>query len=229
VAQRAAILPQPLLERIRFHRSRLSVVSGSKPTHTESIRAPTPLHPGRSDEESRGKPTKERNVDTNKQKKNRVFAGRTRKLLALAVAGVLTMGIGVAYAAWTASGSGIGYAKASSAQGLGTLDTSATTAATLYPGATGDVKLKIDNPNPYPVRITAVSGAGTITSDKGSACDSSTGVSFTNQTALTLDVPASSSGTFTLAGAVAMSNASDNSCQGAVFSIPVSLSGGSNA
>jgi hypothetical protein len=167
-------------------------------------------------------------VDT-KQKKNRVFAGRTRKLLALAVAGVLTMGIGVAYAAWTASGSGIGYAKASSAQGLGTLDTSATTAATLYPGATGDVKLKIDNPNPYPVRITAVSGAGTITSDKGSACDSSTGVTFTNQTALTLDVPASSSGTFTLAGAVAMSNASDNSCQGAVFSIPVSLSGGSNA
>jgi hypothetical protein len=163
-----------------------------------------------------------------KQKK-RFAGGRKRKLVTLALAAVLTVGIGVAYAAWTASGSGTGYAKAGSAQALSTLDASATTAATLYPGATGDAKLKIDNPNPYPVRITAVSGNGTINSDKGTACDSSTGVSFTDQTGLTLDVPASSSATFTLSGAVAMSNASDNSCQGAVFSIPVSLSGASHA
>jgi hypothetical protein len=74
-----------------------------------------------------------------------------------------------------------------------------------------------------------VSGAGTITSDKGAACDASTGVTFTNQSGLTLDVPASTSATFTLSGSVAMSNASDNSCQGAVFTVPVSLSGASNA
>jgi hypothetical protein len=142
---------------------------------------------------------------------------------------VLVAAASVAYAAWTASGGGSGYAKASSAQALSTLDTSATTSATLYPGATGDVKLKINNPNPYPVRITGVGGNGTITSDKGSACDASTGVTFTNQSGLALDVPAASSATFTLSGAVAMTNASDNSCQGAVFTIPVSLSGGSNA
>ena len=134
----------------------------------------------------------------------------------------------VAYAAWTASGSGQGYAKAGTAQLLTTVDVSATTPATLYPSGTGNVLLRINNPNPYPVQVTTVNGNGTITSDKGALCDASTGVTFTNQTGLTLNVPASSAATFTLTGAVAMSNASDNTCQGAVFTIPVSLSGASN-
>ena len=147
-------------------------------------------------------------------------------------AGSLLFGIiavtAVAYAAWTASGSGQGYAKAGTAQLLTTVDVSATTPATLYPSGTGNVLLRINNPNPYPVRVTTVNGNGTITSDKGGACDAATGVTFTNQSGLTLDVPASSAATFTLTGAVAMSNASDNTCQGAVFTIPVSLSGASN-
>ena len=40
-------------------------------------------------------------------------------------------------------------------------------------------------------------------------------------------MPANDQATFTLSGAVAMSNASDSTCQGAVFTIPVSLSGAS--
>ena len=135
----------------------------------------------------------------------------------------------IAYAAWTATGAGSGSAKASTAQVLTTVDESATTLATLYPGATGNVKLHITNPNPYPVRVTSVTGSGAIDSDTTAACDASTGVSFTNQTGLTLDVPASSDATFTLANAVAMVNASHNDCQGAVFTIPVTLTGASNA
>jgi hypothetical protein len=133
----------------------------------------------------------------------------------------------VAYAAWKASGSGQGYAKAGTAQLLTTVDVSATTSATLYPSGTGNVLLRINNPNPYPVQVTTVNGNGTITSDKGALCDASTGVVFTNQTVI-LNVPASSAATFPLNGAVAMNNASDNTCQGAVFTIPVSLSGASN-
>ena len=135
----------------------------------------------------------------------------------------------IAVAAWLSGGTGSGFAKATTAQALATVDVSATTPATLYPGATGDVSLDIDNPNPYPVRVTTVSGNGTITSDAGGACDASTGVVFTDQTGLTLDVPANSDVSFTLTGAVSMTNASHNSCQGAVFTIPVSLSGQSNA
>ena len=157
---------------------------------------------------------------------------RERKWFRRITAASLLFGImavaSVAYAAWTASGSGQGYAKAGTALGLTTVDVSASTTATLYPSGTGNVLLRINNPNPYPVQVTSVSGSGTVTSDKGAACDASTGVSFTNQTGLTLNVPAGSAATFTLTGAAAMSNASDNSCQGAVFTIPVSLSGASS-
>ena len=110
-------------------------------------------------------------------------------------------------------------------------DASASTSADLYPGATGAVKLKVTNPNSFPVRITAVSkqAAGSITSDKGAACNASTGVTFTDQSGLTLDLAAGATSTFTLSGAVSMSNASDNSCQGAIFTIPVDVTAVSNA
>ena len=96
----------------------------------------------------------------------------------------------VAYAAWTASGGGQGYAKAGTAQALTTVDVSASTTATLFPSGTGDVLLKINNPNPYPVTVATVTGSGAVTSDKGPACNASTGVTFVNQTGLSLTVPA---------------------------------------
>lgn len=137
---------------------------------------------------------------------------------------------GIAIGAWSVSGSGTGFAKASNASAITIADASASTSADLYPGVTGAAKLKVSNPNPFPVRITAVSENGAITSDKGATCDASTGVTFVNQSSLTLDLLANETNkVFTLAGAVSMSNASDNACQGAVFSIPVSVTAISNA
>jgi hypothetical protein len=133
----------------------------------------------------------------------------------------------VALAAWVTNGTGAGYARAGSAQALTTVDVSASTTASLYPGATGNVSLRINNPNPYNVVVTDVTGNGAITSDKGAACNASTGVTFTDQTGLSLAVPAGTAVTFPLNGTVAMSNASDTSCQGAVFTIPVALTGSS--
>jgi hypothetical protein len=151
---------------------------------------------------------------------------RRSTLLAVLALGVI--GAGVAVAAWNVTGSGSGYAKAGSASALTIEDATASTVADLYPGATGAAKLKVTNPNLFGVRITTVTGAGAITSDKGASCDAATGVAFTNLTGQTLDVAAGAMQTFTLAGAVAMSNASDDACQGAVFTIPVSVSGVSN-
>jgi hypothetical protein len=85
------------------------------------------------------------------------------------------------------------------------------------------VKIKVTNPNAFAVTVTGVSGAGSITSDKGAGCDASTGVTFTNQTGLTQSVGAGATVTFTLSGAAAMSTASVTSCQGGVFTIPVTL------
>ena len=155
----------------------------------------------------------------------------SRKLflvVAVAVAGV-TAAIGIA--AWVTSGSGPGYAKATSSSALSLSDASAAATADLYPGATGAVKVKVTNPNSFAVRITSVVKQATvaISSDKGAACNAATGVSFADQTGLALDIAAGATATFTLAGAVSMSNASDNSCQGATFTIPVEVTGASNA
>src|SRR5437764_5896826 len=104
--------------------------------------------------------------------------------LAVAVIGALFAIVGLVYAAWTTNGTGSGYAKAGTAQSLSTVDVSASTTATLYPGVSGDVLIKFDNPNPYAVTVTAVSLNGTnanITPDAGHAGCTTTGVSFTNQ------------------------------------------------
>ena len=154
-----------------------------------------------------------------------------RKLFLLLAAGAAVALAAVAAAAWLTSGSGPSYAKAVTASALTVGDASAATSADLYPGATGAVKLKVTNPNSFPVRITSVSKqtGASITSDKGAACNASTGVTFTDQTSLGLDLAAGATATFTLTGAVTMSNASDNSCQGALFTIPVDVSAASNA
>ena len=158
-----------------------------------------------------------RNLST----KHRIVGGA----VTLLVLGV----VGLVYAAWTASGTGNGYAKAQSAQALTTVDVSATTPATLYPGATGNVLIRITNPNPYPVEVTDITGNGAITPDAGHAACTTTGVTYTDQTGLTIDVPASGQTETTLNNAAQMSNASSNGCQGATFTIPVSLTGASDA
>ena len=160
-----------------------------------------------------------------------------KKALVLALAVAAASIASLAFAAWLSSGTGSAYAKAGSAEVLSTVDVSASTTATLYPGATGDALIKISNPNPYPVRITSVSLNGTntdITPDAGHATCSPTGVSFSNRTGLTIDVPAKSGGVnglveATLTGAVSMANTSSTNCQGATFTIPVTFSGSSNA
>ena len=142
---------------------------------------------------------------------------------------VLVLGVvGAVYAAWTTSGTGSGYAKAGSSQALTTSDVSATTTGDLYPGADGNVELQINNPNAFPVRVTSISGNGSVTADTGHASCTTTGVTFTDQTGQTIDVPAGGNTSVTLNGAAHMSNASDNGCQGATFTIPVSLTGASN-
>jgi hypothetical protein len=142
---------------------------------------------------------------------------------------VLVVGVvGLVYAAWVTSGTGSGYAKSTSAQNLTT--SVVVPSATLYPGANGDVAVTINNPNPYPVQVTAISnGTGAITGTGGTGTCTTTGVTFTNQTGLTIAVAANSSTTSTLTGAAHMSNASDDGCQSATFTIPVALTGASNA
>ena len=159
-----------------------------------------------------------------------------RGLTTFAATGAAVVVTSFVFAAWTTNGTGSATTKAGNASALSTVDASASTDATLYPGVSGDVTLRISNPNAFPVRVTAVSLNGdnsNITADAGHSGCSPTGVSFTDQTGLTIDVPAKSGGTngaatATLTGAAAMSNASVNACQGATFTVPVTLTGSSS-
>jgi hypothetical protein len=156
-------------------------------------------------------------------KRRLIFAAVTVMVLAIASLG---------YAAWTSAGNGSGVAKASTAQALTTV--TATASAGLYPGANAALSLQVSNPNPYPVTVTDVTGNGTITADAShSTCGQDathpTGVTYTDQHNLSISVPANGTTSVSVSNSVHMSNASDNSCQGATFTIPVSLSGSSAA
>jgi hypothetical protein len=155
-----------------------------------------------------------------------------RRLIFGAVTVMALVIASLGYAAWTSAGNGSGVAKASTAQGLTTV--AATASVGLYPGATADLALKVSNPNPYPVTVTDVTGNGTITADAShSTCGQDgthpTGVTYTDQHNLTIAVPANGSTQVAVSNSVHMGNASDNSCQGATFTVPVSLTGASAA
>jgi hypothetical protein len=155
----------------------------------------------------------------------------------LAVAGIAS----AAWADWLANGDGNAYASAGTAQVLTT--NVVTTDATLYPGVTGDSTISINNPNPYPVKITRIewnpSDGVQATPVAGSTCNN-TGVYFgdfsTNNigsggvlTGLDLEVGKGTSAQFTLPKTVHMINGSEDGCQGATFSIKVHVTGASNA
>jgi len=155
-----------------------------------------------------------------------------RRLIFAAVAVMALVIVSLGYAAWTSAGNGTGVAKASTAQPLTTV--AATASAGLYPGATAALSLQVSNPNPYPVTVTDVTGNGSITADAShSTCGQDathpTGVTYADQHNLSIAVPANGTTSVSVSNSVHMSNASDNSCQGATFTIPVSLTGASSA
>ena len=161
----------------------------------------------------------------------RSFIRPERKLgrYAIPLVGVPLVGVlaTASYAAWTTNGSGSASAKAGTSTAL-TTSAVAVTTGLLYPnGPTGDVKITVNNPNPYAVRITQIAGSGTVTAAGGTGTCTTTGVTFTTQNG-TFDVAANNSATFTFTGAASMSNASENGCQNATFTIPVTLTGASN-
>jgi hypothetical protein len=131
---------------------------------------------------------------------------------------------GGAFGYFTSSGKTTGSAS------TGTMQTVTVSAATvapstpLLPGGSGDVTLKVTNPNNFAVTLVSVTATGgNITADSGHSGCTTTGVTFTNQTGLRTSIPASSTTTIDLSGAASMSTASSAGCQGATFSIPVTI------
>ena len=144
---------------------------------------------------------------------------------ALAVAGIL---VGVAVAAWTASGSGSGSASATTASNLTISPGTPSTA--LFPTGSADVAATIANPNKYKVHVSQIN-LGAVTVDAAhSGCNVSS-VSVTSpQTngGSGWDIAADGgSVNVSLANAVSMTNGANDACQGATFSVALTLTGAS--
>ena len=141
--------------------------------------------------------------------------------------GILLAG-SVAFAWWTASGTGTGYASADSVTPVDTLSVAAiaATADDLYPGGTAALQIEIRNQNPFPVKVTAINGNGSPASGNAT-CDLAGSVSFTDVdlSGSPLTIAANStSGVVAYTNAVAMDGPSAvDACQGQLFSIPVSI------
>jgi predicted ribosomally synthesized peptide with SipW-like signal peptide len=149
---------------------------------------------------------------------------RTALLVVPAAALAIGLAAGGAYAYFSSSGKGTNGATVGTMQTV-TLVTATTAPSTpLLPGGSGDAVVKITNPNGFAVTLVSVTSAsGSITADSGHAACTTTGVSFTSQTGLSTTIAASSTVTVDLPGAVSMSTSSSAGCQGATFSIPVTI------
>lgn len=148
---------------------------------------------------------------------------RKRPFLIAVSAGCLTAGLGTgaAWAYFTSSGSGAGGASVGSMRTVTLQDATATPSAPLMPGGTGDVTLQVTNPNTFPVTLTRVDGNGTITA--GTPGCTVTGVTFANQDTLSSPIAGGATIAVDLPNAVSMDATSSAGCQGAKFSIPVTI------
>ena len=148
-----------------------------------------------------------------------------RTLIATVIAGILLgLSTGLAFAYFRTTGSGSGSGKVATPQAVSVVAFAGGDAPTslLQPGGSADVMLRLNNPNASSVTLTAVSFGSPITVDTGHAACTTTGVSFANQSALSISVPSGAS-LIHIPGAAAMDTTSQSACQGATFSVPVTL------
>ena len=141
----------------------------------------------------------------------------------VAFAAFTALSTGMAYALWSAGGTGPGQAKALTAQSITV--TAATATADLYPGFTaGDVFFTLTNPNPYAVTMTSMT-PGTVTSSNPGTCPASN-VTVAAASGLSLAVGANAtSSTLSIVDVVSMAIAAPDGCQGVTFTVALTLSG----
>ena len=152
-------------------------------------------------------------------------ARRVSRLLvagAIATASVLTGG--VAFAWWSTTGSGSGSATTGTTVAL-TTSASTPSGTVLVPGGSAPLVITVTNPNAGSVTITSVqldtSRSVTVSGEAGTCTAPPLTVSATPS----LVLAGGATTTFTVPNAVTLGSAAANGCQGATFTLPVTLTG----
>ena len=150
---------------------------------------------------------------------------RIRRLSPFLVVAVvaLTAGLGTggAYAYWSASAGGSGTASTGTPSPISVVAASGTVSSTLVPGGTADLLVALNNPNSFPVTLTAVASNGVVTGAPAGCVTS--GVTVPTSTGLSITVASGANVVVHVPAGAAMSVGSDSACQGGAFSIPISV------
>jgi hypothetical protein len=151
--------------------------------------------------------------------------GARRLVVVAAVVAALAAAGAVAYAFQTTNGSAATTASTSGVQpvSVASLVAGDATTSSLQPGGTADVVVRVQNPNAFAVRLENVTANGSVTSSGGTGTCGASGVSLVAQSGLGITIAAGTSTLVDLPGAATMATTSPTGCQGATFSIPVSL------
>ncbi len=163
------------------------------------------------------------------------FNKKTSAVLGAAVAATLSAGI--ASAVWTSptgdgNSSATGYTAVKADVTASTGNANSSDATSLFPGSTVTNTVTVSNPNPYPIKVTAITnGAGNAAGGAANACAAGT-VNVTSQSVAagiaqndagsTVAIPAHGTGTYNVA--VTMASTANNACQGLSFTLPVTIS-----
>jgi hypothetical protein len=158
--------------------------------------------------------------------------GRTRSILSAAAVTAVVVNAGAAWAYWKVTASETGRARAGSTVELALRGRSDLNHP-LARGATGNLTVTLTNDNDFPIRIMSVSpGAGNVVAD-GEHRDAGclmTGVSVTRASfAVSWDVEKNTIGAFTVPDGLTMAAGANNACEGATFTVPLQVSGVSEA
>jgi hypothetical protein len=146
------------------------------------------------------------------------------------VALAMLVSAGAVFALWSATGTGPGRARATTAvtATVTPVNCAGTPACVdLYPGYTGgDVYFTITNANPYSITFTGMTaGAVTVDALHAAACPASS-ITVSPASGLSLLAPASSTtAELSISNVVTMISAAPDGCQGASFDISLILTG----
>ena len=154
---------------------------------------------------------------------------RTRSILSAAAVAAVVVNAGAAWAYWKVTTSETGGGRAGMAVEL-TLRGRSDMNRPLLPGRTGNLTVTLTNDNDFPITITSVSpGPGKAVADdehRESGCRENTGVSLSKASfGVSWDVAKNTIGAFSIPDGLRMNSNVNQACRGAIFTVPVRVSG----
>jgi hypothetical protein len=160
--------------------------------------------------------------------RRRRLDGRTRAILSVAAAAAVVVNAGAAWVYWRITDSETGHAAGGTAIELA-LRARSDLNRPLLRGQDGNLTVTVTNDYDFPIRITAVTpGAANIVADaehRDAGCrDARVDLTRTRFPVL-WEVPRNTIGAFTIPGALLMRADAADTCNGAVFTVPIQASG----